>query len=173
MSVHKYGNYTIDTSTLLEKSLEALISRGITHFLGNEQASKVSAWAKKFAEENGAEPAEDEKKAKQAELVAAAFEALNAGTIGTRAGGPKLDPITRAARDIAEDEITRLIKASNQKVPKGKETVSVRGETLTLSDMIDRRLASEKHGPRIAKEAKAAVAARARATEGSEGLDDL
>lgn len=173
MSIHKYGNYTIDTDALPAVSLQALISRGITHYLGNEQASKVSAFAKKFAEDNnGTELAADEKSAKQAELVEAAHKALLDGTIGTRTGGPKLDPITKATRDIAAAEVAKVLKAGGHKVPKGKETVSIKGEDLTFGDLVDRRIASEKHGARIAKEAKVAVANAGKAVA-EESTDDL
>lgn len=158
MSTHTYGSFVIDTAALPAKSLEALISRGVTHYLGNEQASKVSAWVKKFKEDNAdAEPAEDEVAAKKAEFVAAAHAALLDGTIGTRVGGPKLDPLTRATRDIAGEEITAMLKKAGQKVPKGKETIEVKGQAMTFADLVDRRIASEAHGARIAKEAKSRV----------------
>lgn len=173
MSVHKYGNFAFDTASLPEKSLEALISRGVTHYLGNEQASKVSAFAKKHLEEHGAPLADDEKAAKQAELVQAAYEALLAGTIGNRVGGPKLDPITRATRDIAGEEISAMLKKAGQKIPKGKETISVKGQDLTFAELVDRRIASEAHGERIAKAAKQRVAAAAKAVEANEDLEDL
>jgi hypothetical protein len=171
MSVHKYGDFTIDTAAIPAKSLEALISRGVTHYLGNEQASKVSGWAKKVLEETKAEPSEDEIKVKKAEFVAAAHAALLDGSIGTRTGGPKLDPLERATRDIAGEEISAMLKKAGQKVPKGKETITVKGQELTFSDLVDRRIASEQHGERIAKDAKARVAKTAKVAE--EGLDDL
>lgn len=158
MSIHTYGNLSIDTTAIPAKSLEALISRGVTHYLGNEQASKVSGWIKKFKEDNAdAEPAKDEIAAKKAEFVSAAHAALLDGTIGTRTGGPKLDPLTRATRDIAGEEISAMLKKAGQKVPKGKETIEVKGQALTFADLVDRRIASEAHGARIAKEAKARV----------------
>lgn len=172
MSIHTYGNLSIDTSAIPAKSLEALISRGVTHYLGNEQASKVSGAVKK-AIEDGTPLADDEIVALKAQYVAAAHAALLDGSIGTRVGGPKLDPLTRATRDIAGEEIGAMLKKAGQKVPKGKETIEVKGQALTFADLVDRRIASEAHGARIAKEAKARVASVSKAAAGEEGLDDL
>lgn len=174
MSKHTYGDFTIDTAELPAKSLEALINRGITHFLGNEQASKVSAWVKGLEEAEGApKVADDEKAAKKAELVKAAYQALVDGTIGSgHGGGPKLDPLQRAIRDIAEEEVSSMLKGAGQKVPKGKETISVKGQDLTLADLVKRRVENAQHADRILKAAKARVASAAKASEGA-SLDDL
>lgn len=170
MSTHTYGKFTIDTVVIPPKSLEALINRGITHFLGNEQASKVSAWVKS-EEAKGVTLADDEKEAKKQEFIEAAYTALVDGTIGNRVGGPKLDPLTRALRDIAGDEVTAILRGAGQKVPKGKETVDVKGESLTFADLVQRRIENEKHAERIAKLAKKRVA---EAKAGAEGdLEDL
>lgn len=168
-----YGKFNIDFSALPVKAQDALISRGITHYLGNEQASKVSAWVKGLEEPEGAaKVTDDEKTAKKAEFMEAAFAALLDGTIGTRTGGPKADPLTRATRDIAGEEVKAVLKAGGHKVPAGTATLTIKGEALTFAQMVERRIASEKHGERIAKAAKARVAASAKPTEGEE-LDDL
>ena len=171
MSIHTYGAFTIDTTTLPAKSLEALISRGITHYLGNEQASKVSTWVKTQSDE-GVTIAEDEKEAKKLELVTAAHAALLDGTIGTRVGGPKLDPLTKALRDIAGEEVANILKGAGQKVPKGKETVHVKGEDLTFADLVSRRIENPAHAERLAKAAKKRVAEAKSAGENA-SLDDL
>ena len=149
-----YDTHEIDFDHLPAKSQAALVARGVTHFLGNEQASKVSAWVKAQAEE-GVEVGDDEKAAKKAEYVAAAIKALTEGTVGSRSVGPRATPFESALRAIAKEEVSAKLKAAKIKVPKGKETITYRGNELTLDDLIDRHI--EREGERLVKDANARV----------------
>lgn len=173
MTNHTYNGIEVDTSKLPEASINALLSRGLTHYLGSEQASKVTAKVAAFEKEHGEAPAEDEKAAWKAQFIADAVKALQDGTIGTRTGGPRLDPLAKAIRDIAGEEVTALIRNAGHKVPKGKETVSVRGEEVTFGQLVDRRLANPEHAERIGKAAKARVAEAAKRLANVGSLDDL
>lgn len=168
-----YAGHEIDTDTLPANSIAALLSRGLTHYLGSEQASKVNSAADKHEKENGTALADDEKATLKAQFVADAVKALQEGTIGTRTGGPRLDPMAKAIRDIAGEEVTALIRNAGHKVPKGKETVSVRGEDVTFGQLVDRRLANPEHAERIGKAAKARVAEATKRLANVGSLDDL
>lgn len=169
-----YGKFTVDPTTLPPKSLEALLSRGLTHYLGNEQNSKVSTKAKKDAEA-GNPWADDEKAKALADAQEEAFVALVAGTVGTRVGGPRLDPYEKALRDIAGEEVAEMLRKAGHKVPKGKEIVTVKGQALTFADLVARRVGDERHSDRLAKAAKARVAEIERRAKGvaEESIDDL
>lgn len=169
-----YGKFTIDPTTLPPKSLEALISRGLTHYLGNEQNSKVSTKAKKDAEAGNAW-ADDEKAKALADAQEEAFAALVAGTIGTRVGGPRLDPYEKALRDIAGEEVAELLRKNGSKVPKGKETLTYKGAEYTFAELVARRIGDERHTERLAKAAKARVTEIERRAKGvaEESIDDL
>lgn len=153
-----YDGNEIDFDSLPAASQVALVTRGVTHFLGNEQASKVSGWAKKIVEDGGEEPADDEKKAKKAEFVAAALEALRAGTVGSRtSAGPRATPFESALRAIAKEEVVNLLRQNKIKVPTKDSTISFKGEDLTMEQLIARRIANPNHAERLKKEAAAKV----------------
>src|SRR5665213_2926780 len=157
-----YGTHEIDVDALPEASKAALIRRGISHFLGNEQASKVSAWIESATKEaEGTEPTAEAKAAKKAEFVKSAIEALVAGTIGTRVSGPRVEPIEAIRNSIARKEVTDILRAAGIKVPKGDEGVKFADGTVkTLAQMITTRL--DKFGDRIEKEAAKKLADDAR-----------
>jgi hypothetical protein len=107
METLTYGNTSISFDGLPAQSQRALASRGLTHFLGSEQASKVgpnSSWAAKFEKDNGRKPTDAEVEAQKAANLANAIIALNDGTIGT-ARGPKLDPIEAEIERMATNEV--------------------------------------------------------------------
>ena len=172
-----YGEVSIDFSTLPAKSQEALAKRGLTHFLGNEQAAKVSGWKAKFADENdGAEPGADEVQAKKAEYVANAVKALLAGEVGTATRGPAADPIESEMDRIAKREINAVLKANGAKFSgKGDERVVTfaNGEKFTMDQLVERRLANADHAARIRKEAEKAIKAAAKQAEGVKSAGPL
>lgn len=162
MNTIEYAGLTIDPTDFPSTSIEALIRRGISHYLGNEQASKLTAW--KAKEEN--KSATDEQiAAHKVSLIGAALAALAAGTVGIRAPRqPSVDPIEREMDRIALREVAAVLKSNGLKMPKGEATVTFgSGDSavaLTQDDLVERRLA--KHGERIRKEAEAEIKRKAR-----------
>jgi hypothetical protein len=166
-----YGEITIDSSTLPEVSVKALLQRGLAHYLGNEQASKVAG---KFpAPTNGEAPASDEAKAQfKAECVAAAVKALAEGTVGTRVGGPRGTAEDTIVRQLAEKEVRDILKHNKLTMPTGDKVVEfANGTKLTRQELIDRRIAN--HGERLRQEAKKEMARREREAAKAGSVDAL
>lgn len=160
-----YGDHTLDFSKLPPKSLEAMLKRGVAHYLGNEVASKVSGRKAKAAAD-GTPLADDEVAAIKAEYVAAALQALNEGTVGVSTRGPAADPIDSEMEKIARAEINTVLKANGAKFQgKGEDrkVTFADGQSFTMPQLIERRLGSPDHGDRIRKEAEKAIKARAKA----------
>ena len=156
-SVESAG-HTIDLTALPAKIISALISRGLTHYLGSEQASKVKAFKDKHeAEHPGVELAEDEITAYKTEKVAEAVKALMEGTIGSRAVGIIIDPLDKVRNQVARARVVETLKANGIKVPKGEEACEFAGGVkLTMAELIERKLAKEDED--ITKEAKKIIA---------------
>jgi len=194
-----YGDkYKIDLSSLPEASLRALLSRGLTHYMGSEQASKVTS-ARKAAEEAAAEAAkaaggdeaaiaaaiasafgEAEAEAAKVKFQDEAWGHLVAGTMGGGARGPRGTAVETVMRQIIVADITTKLKAAGLTVPKGKDTIKLGEQAFTLSDLIDRAMARD--GERFRKEAEAEMKARERRAakaladakaSGATGLDAL
>lgn len=147
----------IDFAQLPEVSIRALLSRGLTHYLGSEQASKVKAHKDKYLEEHKVELGEDEVAAVKADFVAKAIDALRAGTIGQRAVGITIDPLEKAMEKIAKQEVLDILRANGIKVPKKDEAVKfANGTEKTMDEMVAGRLA--KNGEAIEKAAKKVLA---------------
>lgn len=175
-----YGAFTIDFNTLPEASVTAMIRRGVSHFFGSEQASKVTA---KFTpdEDGNLETADtkENRDAAKAEFQAKAHEALLAGTVGVSTRGPAPDPIGKIINRLAKAEVTTLLVANGVKPPKKTDDVveTPDGSKFTMAELIARRIA--KHGERITTDAKrimveqAKKAAKAEAAAKSEGLTEL
>jgi hypothetical protein len=156
-----YGQYEIDTGKLPPVTIDALVRRGISHVLGNEAASKVSAWADNAERIKAEGNATDEQKAqKKAEFQAVFIDAMLAGTLGQHAArGPRVDPLEAVMNGIAKREIIDRLKAANPpiKTPKGDETINLKGELFTMAQLITRRL-NGPEGERIKREAQKHVA---------------
>jgi hypothetical protein len=158
-----YGTTVLETADFAPASIDAMIRRGVSHFLGNEQASKVVGWMESEAKRRAGEgataeqiaaamPTDEEKAAKKAEFVAAAIEALKAGTVGASVRGPRVEPIEAAKLAIAKAEVTSILRAAGVKVPKADEKVTLGGDQFTVAELVARRL--DKFGDRITKEAQ-------------------
>lgn len=160
-SAFTYGDHTIDFAGLPTTTIEALLRRGVTHYLGNEQASKVVAWAK--AQEVA--PSDEAKAARKAELVAAAVAAMADGTIGTRppsTAKPRVtDPVESIVRKLAKAAVVALLAKNGFAVPKGDATVKTGSGEFTMDELIARNVT--KNGEAYRVEAKKLVAAEARA----------
>lgn len=168
----EYGDkIAVDTATLPAVSNEALIKKGWSHYMGNEQASKVTAWKAKLEAGTPAEgdkpavagrtPTADEIEAKKAEFQATALKALQEGTVGVSvARGPAVSPEETVMRQLARAEVTAILKDAGLKVPAGDKVVKFGdGQEFTMAALIARRLEPEAdgrayaHGGRLKAEA--------------------
>lgn len=166
-SVVEVAGKSLDLASLPSKSILALISRGLTHYFGSEQASRVKAWKDAVLEETKAEPSEDEINVKKLERHDIAMKALVDGTIGVRAVGITLDPLDKIKEQIARQQVADILRANGIKVPKKDEAVTFpNGESKAMEDMIKTRL--EVNGEAIEKEAKKALKARTDAKAAAE-----
>lgn len=157
----KYNEHIIDTDALPAASIAAMLKRGLTHYLGNEQAAKVTnvkkAWAKAH---NGADMPEDEIDAKRDELVAAAVAALESGTVGIGVRGPRIDPVEKIMESKAEAEVVAILKSHKlaTKKPEDEDVFTLGGVEYTFADLVERRVTKE--GDRLRADAEAEVARR-------------
>ena len=178
-----YGTHTIHIESLPATSLEALLRRGISHYLGNEQAAKVSNRKADYQAKHGEHPDEDLVAIWKEEVQALAVEKLVAGTIGQHAPrAPSVDPVEREAGKIALAEVKIILTKNGIKPPKKGEPVTFKnGSQATLEELVARRLANPTEGPRIMKEAEKTVKAAAAkkfaldagTTDEAESVDDL
>jgi len=172
-----YGPHTINIDTLPPKSIEALVRRGLTHYLGNEQAAKVSGWKDRtLAERQKTDPnavlTDDEVAKVKADYVSAAVAALTEGTIGVRAvSGPKADPVEKVMRELAIAKIAENLAKAGLKVPSGSKTVTIGDAAYTRDELVARQFARDEAGYRAKAEAE--IRRRAKAVEKAEGLDAL
>ena len=155
-----YGSYQIDPAQLPAKNVLAILTRGISHYLGNEVSAKVFGEVRRNAKamliETGVEKPSDEQIAAQVDgitdeayaaiksrLTDEAFARLMSGEVGAGSvRGPSVTPLEKAIMSEAKARVTARLKANGLKVPKGEETVTIRGvaktfETL-VSECIDR-----------------------------------
>lgn len=173
-----YGDHVIDVANLPTKSIAALLRRGVSHFLGNEQASKVAAKfddAKvgtgegEYATEAALKAAKDSAKT---DYVAAAIKALYDGTIGDSSRGPRGSTIDTVIRGLAEKEVRKILADNKLTMPTGDKVVKFpSGEELNRNDLITRRIA--KHGDRLRKEAEAEMRKLDKVAKAEGGLGDL
>ncbi len=177
MTTVTYGDKSYDFTKLPAVSGEAMLKRGVAHFFGNEVAAKVTAWKKKYETDNaGAMPGDDEIAAKHAEVTADFETKLTEGTVGVSTRGPSVDPVEAEMERIAKREINNILKTSNAKWSgKGDErrVTFADGTSLTMDEMVDRRLANAEHGPRIRKDAEKAIKAAAREAEKAKAAGPL
>lgn len=159
-----YGDITLDFATLPDSSRLAMLKRGVSHFFGNEIASKVST-RKKAAADKGEPMSEADADALHAQFTADAIKALNEGTVGVSTRGPAADPVDVAAESIARAEVSDVLKANGAKFTgKGDErrVKFADGSEFTMDQLIERRLANPAHAERIRKAAEKVVADKAK-----------
>lgn len=145
MTTFTYGKHTVDTANLPEASIAAMFRRGLSHFLGNEQASKVAAYFdpdRKSADgEARLDDTPENREKVKADFQAKAVDALLAGTVGVSTRGPTVDPIETEINRIARREVHDILKASGVKPPKkATDTVTIGGTAYTTDQLIARRL---------------------------------
>lgn len=139
----KYGERTLDFNTLPQSSLVAMLRRGVSHYFGSEQASKVTAWFNPDHDDADNRPDTPEaREAKKAEFQAAAYDNLVAGTVGVSVRGPSVDPITTIINRLAKAEVKTILANFKLKWPaKADDTVELPdGSKVTGAQLIARRL---------------------------------
>lgn len=168
---YEYAGNAIDFSKVPPASIESLLAKGVTHYLGNEQASKVTAWKQTTtaareaeAKKNGTEVvalAEAEIEAKKEELVTKALTAIYEGEIGS-GRGPRLDPVEREFNSMVDAHIANTLAGNGIKFPKGRKLPTedevvqfANGQTRTLEQM--RENVTKTHGDRLRKDAEKRV----------------
>ena len=172
-----YGSHSIDFDALPESSRFALASRGLTHVLGNEIASKVHSWAMAEGQANSEDKATVKAwkeanasaiEARVAELQAETIAKLLDGTIGVRASsGPRLTPLDTLRRSIARDQVKVILRGQNIAIPKKDEKIKLANGEFTLDELVERRLVmvtkdGRDIGAEITREAEKELAARAK-----------
>lgn len=179
-----YGDIKIDFAALPAVSQMSLVRKGLSHFLGSEQASKVTGLFKLDAEGKiKAEVADtpENRASLLASFQAKAVDALLAGTVGVSVRGPTIDPVDKHVRRLAKVEVSTLLAKNGVKVPKkAEDTITTPdGAKYTMEQLVSRRLAHAEHGPRLQKEGERAhaeavkKAAKVEAAAKEEGLSGL
>lgn len=158
----------------------AMLRRGLTHYRGSEQASKVTNWK----DDQATVPTDEAIAAKKAEYLASADKALLDGTVGVRVStGVSRDPLANECRKLAKAQVTKILQDDGVTLPKGEAKVKLTNGEFTFAELIDRRLAKYMDKPvpagqmgagkSIMQAAKDAIAAREReakkATQGQSG----
>lgn len=178
--VLKYGDFTADFNTLPETSLVAMLRRGFAHFMGSEQASKVTGYFDpEDRDENTLADTPENRAAKKAEFQGKAMENLVAGTVGISTRQPAVDPITKVIRRLATADVKTKLDNAKLAWPKKADDVIKfpNGQELTAQILVDRQVAkkldeyTKEAGKIIAEQAKKAAAAKAKAS--TESLEDL
>lgn len=180
--VIKYGDHTADFNTLPQASLVAMLRRGFGHFMGSEQASKVTEYFKPDnADETTLADTPENRAKMKADCQAKAMQALLEGKVGVSTRGPAVDPITKIIRRLATAEAKEKISAAKLAWPKKAEDVIEfpDGRKLTATQLVDKLIA--KKGTEYKRDAEKIAAEQARkakklaetaAAEGFEGLFD-
>lgn len=149
--VIKYGDATLDFNTLPQATLVAMLRRGVSHFLGSEQASKVTGLFKPDAEGKLKEGTPEDTEANRAKALAdfraAAIQAMIDGKVGISVRGPSVDPIEAIIHRLAKAEVKATLAANKIKAPKkADDTVQLPdGSKVTMDQLVARRL--DRNGP--------------------------
>lgn len=156
-----YGAFNVRFDLLPRTSQLALARKGLAHVLGNEAASKVTAWKDTDAAKGATEA---DIVAKKAEFQAGLLQSLWDGTLGSRAGTPRGSALETVMRDIAREVVlnaARALKAKdkNFKMPDAK----------AVTALADKYVA--KH-PEVRAEAEARMA-KAKAAAGDDIFGDV
>jgi len=192
-----YGDFTFDTDNAPEASVKALLSRGLTHLFGSEASSKLigkiraaltAEWIKdQLPEVKVAKDAPEFDKQSVAawrdanpdqvgiwakEIEADFVKAITEGTLGTRVGGPRLDPLDVEIERIAKGEVREQLATlkdvhgnaiTPKQYAKGKPIEFGGGQSFTFDELVARRLTRDKD--RIEKAARKVLADKARKAE--------
>lgn len=193
-----YGKRTVDWDQLPATSKQAMASRGITHYLGNEQNAKLTNWKQKqfvemWAKEKGEAPSDETIASAKAqdknfgisdETIAAQFEIfcdeayakLMSGEVGVRSvNAIVVDPVEKIVNRLAKADVMTILAANGLKAPKGDEAITfANGTKRTMAEMIAKRI--ELKGDEFTKAANREIATKNKAlaaAKASSVADDL
>lgn len=162
-----FGATTVDVATLPSVSVDALVRRGLSHFFGNEVASKVTSAKAKYVEDkesnpNGDAPSDEQVSAWKEHFIAEGAAKLTAGTVGIHVPkGPSVDPLEAEISRLAIASVKATLKGAGLKAPKDDEVVKFpNGTTRTMQQMVDKRTADQLDA--LTKEAKKNLADKAK-----------
>lgn len=137
--------HVVNVTDIPEASRFALMKRGFVHILGNEVASKVTAWKKTDAGTNATEAEID---AKTEAFRAEALAKIMDGTMSVRVGTTRGTALETVMREVAIERLKSNFAAAIKKNPAhpkfpadAKTTINVRGEELTRAVLIERHIA--------------------------------
>lgn len=116
-----YGRWTVNANDLPATGIKYLLQNGFSQSL-----TDAAAFTKEQKE--GKTPAEVTAMADEARQKR--FEAILAGTVGTRVGGPRLDPTTRTMNDIVDERLAAICAARKVAMPKGDVLKAARAKLL-------------------------------------------
>lgn len=167
-----YGEHVIDIDALPPASVAAMLRRGISHYLGNEVASKVAAWVNKQEEtERKTNPDyevdENAKFAQKNLFQGAALDALLAGEVGNASRGPRVDPLQAEINKLLKAEVTTRLATHGIK-PAGKKRAWTADDLVKFADGREKTIAAmcqtlmDKDGDKYTKEAQKILAEVAR-----------
>lgn len=170
-NIIEYGPHKIDVDTVPAANLTALIRRGLAHYLGNEQASKVTSHF------DGEEATDDAKAAFKVECVAKAIDVLLNGVMGAgRIGVPRGTAIETVVRQMAVKEVIANLKHNKLAMPKkAEDTVTFNAgqaneRKLTRTQLVD--MWTKKHNERLTKAAEAEMKRQERTAQSAGSLDE-
>jgi len=153
-------------------SILALARRGAGHVLGNEVASKVSAFKAgrgKPGDDGYVAPVTDETAIAefQAKAQAEKLAEIEAGTLGVSRGEsePRLSPLDAIVRDFAIQEVSAKLERQGVKLPSAKrkdEVVMVNGKPYNREALISTWINAPANAERLRRDAEKELAARAR-----------
>jgi hypothetical protein len=109
--VLKGHGYEAEAASLLPTTAAYLLQNGWTQAHGD---------AKAVTAKDTEGMSEDEVKALKAERLAAKHDAIMAGTVGTRNGGPRLVGIDKMIQIVAMEEVVAWAASKGKKLPTGK-----------------------------------------------------
>lgn len=185
---YTFGDREIDTAGLPQATIEALLSRGLTHYLSNELSSKIGSRIKAHLAGDDGKVSDITTEAMQAfrdhpdnkdhvaKIVADAtrehISRLETGTIGQRAAAaPKVDPVTAGVQKLAGEEVRRKLDANNLKLVKKLEGKNLpvaeqfitfaNGSRKTFAEMVSTQI--ELHGAKWRAQVEKELAAEAKA----------
>jgi hypothetical protein len=148
LSTVAYNGVSYAVSEFPAVTQHFLMSRGLTHVLGNEIASKVTGWVKKqtVTNEDGTvtEPSAEAIAEKTAELTAERVASLRSGEISMRASGPRgpKDPVADKAWSLAYDIVIGAATAQNRfgaSAPKDRRISKTDLETMATNYLATQR----------------------------------
>ena len=156
---------TIELSKIAPVNNHALLVKGLSQYLGNNQSSNLSAWVKRLTDAGEAEPSDAAKADYVTALKTKARDKLYNGDIAATAQrGAKADPVKVIMKSLAEAEVRNILKQSGLSMPSKDNVITFGdGSTRTRQQMIDNRL--EKFGDRLRRAAEAQIKATQRQTE--------